>query len=200
MNIITINLKNSFVALVGAFVLGLSTSVAGAPSSTQPSFEVSLYTGIPGIGQLGESYKSITENTKLPFIPLDITEDAELLKAGIVYGISFDTVGAKVYFKRSGSCLITIHPPFKGNIKTKQIQLFNMTKPANMTWEDLLIKELGQPNAQGSGGLFGGDVFYYTWGDIEVSRIGLRQLMLYRDRSIIEYRQNTKTSSVKLFK
>ena len=76
-----------------------------------------------------------------------------------------------------------------------------MKKPTNIDWSELISKELGSPEAQGSGGLFGGDVYYYSWGDIEVSRIGLRQLMLYRDRAITEYRRsNASKGNLKLFK
>jgi hypothetical protein len=199
MNSLKTNSKLVLLTLTLALTFGQVRSWADSSPSTQEPFEVSLYTGIPGIGQLGETYKSITKNAKLPFTPIDITEDSELLKAGVVYGIAFQTVGAKVYFKRTGSCLIIVHPPFRGSIKSKKIQLFDMIKPAGLNWEDLLIKELGQPESEGTPGLFGGDIYYYSWGDIEVSRIGLRQLMLYRDRSISEYRRTVKTSWVKPF-
>lgn len=193
-------LKTTLLFVVTLLVGTFYTPGMFASSDPNTGFEVSLYTGIPGVGQLGATYKSITENTKLPFSPIDITEDEELLKAGVVYGISFDTVGVKIYFKRTGSCLIALQPPFKGFVKTKKIQLFETKKPTDVNWEDFIIRELGQPDSQGTGGLFGGDIFYYNWGDIEISRIGLRQLMLYRDRSVAEYRQTVKTSMVKPFK
>lgn len=204
-SLLNMNLRKPYLKLVFFLITTLwlgypfHSLVYGALPSEQ-SYEVSLYTGIVGVGQLGATYKSITENTKLPYTPVDVTEDEELLSAGVVYGISFDTIGAKVYFKRTGSCLITLQPPFKGTIKTKKIQLFNSTKPAELNWEEFLIRELGQPDSQGTGGLFGGDILYYSWGDIEVSRIGLRQLMLYRDKSIAQYRQTVKSSMVKPFK
>jgi len=201
MNLSTLQLKTVSLILF-SFLFGQLGKVSLA-SNPQPEkvFEVSLYTGIPGVGQLGETYKSITDSTKIPFTPIDITEDSELLKAGIVYGILFDSIGARVYFKRSGSCLISLSPPFTGAIKATQIQLFSMKKPSQLNWEEVLFKELGQPNGQGAGGLFGGDIYYYPWGDIEVSKIGLRHLSLYRDRSITEYRKtNPSMPKIKLFK
>lgn len=192
-------LKNPVLIVLSALVLfNLSSSKTSADSDHR--YEVSLYTGIPEVGHLGESYKTLTESTKIPFSPIDITDDEALLKAGIVYGISFDSIGAKVYFKRSGSSLITLQPPFKGSIKSQQIQIFDTDKPANVKWEEFILKGLGQPQAQGSGGFLGGDIFYYNWGDIEANRIGLKQLSLYRDRSIVEYRQSGKSNPVKLFK
>lgn len=193
-------IKTTFILVVTLLIGTFNQPLVYGAVEPNTGFEVSLYTGIPGVGQLGATYKSITENTKIPFSPIDITEDEELLKAGIVYGIAFDTIGAKVYFKRQGSCLITLQPPFKGFVKNKKIQLFDMKKPTDLNWEEAIIKELGQPESQGTGGLFGGDIFYYSWGDIEVSRIGLRQLMLYRDRAVAEYRKTIKTSIVKPFK
>jgi len=199
MNSLLSNSKFLLLTLTLVLLFGQARSWANSTPPHQESFEVSLFTGISGIAQLGETYKSITENTKMPFTPIDVTEDSELLKAGVVYGIAFQTIGVKIYFKRTGSCLIVIHPPFRGSIKSKKIQLFEMVKPAQLNWEDLLAKELGQPQFEGTSGLFGGDIYYYSWGDIEVSRIGLRQLMLYRDRTISEYRRTVKTSWVKPF-
>ncbi len=169
-------------------------------AKSEKRYEVSLYTGIPEVARLGESYRSLTKNIKIPFTPIDVTKDPMLLQSGIVSGIDFESIGAKVYFKQGISCLIMLQPPFKGVIKTKQVQLFDTPKPSTMNWKELIIKELGQPTTQGTGSILGGDVYYYPWGDIEISRIGLRQLMLYRDRSILEYRQALKTNVIKLFK
>lgn len=188
-----------FLIFIGVFFLNPIPGLASA-ADAEHRYEVSLYTGIPEVGHLGESYKNLTENTKIPFSPIDITEDEGLIKAGIVYGISFDSIGAKIYFKRSGSSLITLQPPFKGVLKSQQIRIFDTEKPNSVKWEEFIVKGLGQPQAQGSAGFLGGDVFYYNWGDIEASRIGLRQLTLYRDRSIVEYRQSGKSNPVKLFK
>lgn len=199
------NKKQKRILLAALFFISLwgltPTSLKAVAQQPENRFEVGLYTGIPGIVQLGDSYRTITENTQIPFSPIDITEEPQLLKAGIVYGISFEPIGTKIYFKRSGSCLISLTPPFAGSVKTTQIQIFNMAKPANLKWEEFLFKELGQPNFQGGGGLFEGDVYYYPWGDIEVSRIGLRQLTLYRDNAIAEYRKNNSSASrIKFFK
>jgi hypothetical protein len=193
------SLKNPLLVIFSALFL-LNVGSSRGSTDSEHRYEVSLYTGIHEIGHLGESYKSLTEGTKIPFTPIDITEDEALLKAGIVYGISFDSIGAKIYFKRSGSSLITLQPPFRGSIKSQQIQIFDTEKPANVKWEEFILKGLGQPQAQGTGGFLGGDIFYYNWGDIEASRVGLRQLSLYRDKSIVEYRQNGKPNPVKLFK
>jgi len=201
MSLIKISSINLLVALLLPLFGQLSPFHPVAFGETEKSYEVGLHAGISGIGELGSSYKSITENTQLPFSPIDITADSKLLEAGIVYGLSFDSVGTKIYFKRSGSCFISITPPFQGTVKSTKIQLFNMSKPANLKWDEVLFKELGQPNFQGGGGLFEGDVYYYPWGDIEVSRIGLRQLSLYRDPAVAEFRKNNSAASkIKFFK
>lgn len=195
------NLTSKLFFGIGLFIFILTPAhFSMAASELESRLEVSLYTGIPTIGHLGQSYKELTENTKVPFVALDVAADEDLMKAGIVYGIFFESLGTKIYFKRSGSSLIVIQPPFKGLIKTTQILLFDMQKADNKTWDDVLVKELGPPATQGSVGILGGNLFFYNWGDVEVSRIGLRQLMLYRDRSISEYRQTTKTGATKLFK
>jgi hypothetical protein len=193
------HLKNLILMTIS--VLSLSQATLGwATSSSDTEFEVSLYTGIPSLAHLGESYRTLTENSKFPYTTVDILSDEELLKAGIVYGISFDTIGAKVFFKRSGSALISLQPPFKGLIKSKQIQIFTQTPPANMGWEKFILRELGEPDAKRSAGKIGGDIFFYSWGDIQFNSIGIKQVMLYRDKSVAEYRQNLKFRDFSLFK
>lgn len=161
-------------------------------------FEISLYTGISEIVKLGQTQKTITENSKYKFTNLEIAKNEEIKKSGIVSGIDFESKGISIFFKATGSTLIVLKPPFQGVIKGKKVQVFDTEKPSELSWEDFVVKTFGQPEAKRNGGRIVGDVFYYSWGDIQFGPTGLRKLMLYRDKAIRNYREATQLESTNI--
>jgi hypothetical protein len=161
-------------------------------------FEVSLYTGITEIVKLGQTQKTITENSKFKFTPLEISKNEEIKKSGIISGIDLESKGITIFFKATGSTLIVLKPPFQGTVKGKNIHIFDTEKPAGMSWEDFVVKTFGEPEAKRNGGRIVGDVFYYAWGDLQFGPTGFRKLMLYRDRAIRNYREATQLEPTNL--
>lgn len=149
---------------------------------------MSLYTGIPGVASLGDTYNSVTENSKYPYERVDVDPTSELGKLGFNEFVHFKTLGTRVYFKRDGVGFITAQEPFKGTIKGKKINLFSFSVPPVANWESHLIKELGQPDARASGGRFGSEGLFYNWGDISYNRMGPNELALYRNPELSKYR------------
>jgi hypothetical protein len=161
--------------------------------------ELSLYTGIPGVARLGESYQQITQSAAHPFEKIDMSDEAELSKVGFVDGIHFKKIGTRVFFKRAGAGMIVVQEPFKGTVKSKGLSLFSFSVPPVSDWESLLIKELGQPEARAAGGRFASEGLFYNWGDISYNRMGPNEIALYRDPELTKFRMNNFGREIKLF-
>jgi len=186
----------SFILIILGFTSGLMGPKAA--KADWERFEVSLYTGITEIVKLGQTLKTITENSKFKFTPLEISKNEEIKKSGIISGIDFESKGITIFFKATGSTLIVLKPPFQGTIKGKNIHIFDTEKPAGMSWEDFVVKTFGEPEAKRNGGRIVGDVFYYAWGDLQFGPTGFRKLMLYRDKAIRNYREATQLEPTNL--
>jgi len=150
--------------------------------------ELSLYTGIPGVARIGETYQQVTQNASFPWETYQIPPEPAYTKLGFTEAIVFKSVGTRVYFRRGGAALITAQEPFRGQIKSKNIRLFAFSVPVVADWEDLLLKELGQPDARASGGRFSSEGLYYSWGDISYNRMGPNEIALYRDTELAKFR------------
>lgn len=169
-----------FVYLTCAFLASAAFSIE--------LIEVSLYTGVPGLAKLGESYTTVTTNTKHKYVKFPIEPTSELGKLGYTQEFEFKQLGARVYFKRDGVGMITLQEPFKGQIKGKKIKLFSISPPPGYNWETQLEKEFGEPEARASGGKLGSNGMFYNWGDVSYNRMGPNQLSLYRNKELQEYR------------
>lgn len=167
--------------------------------STDSLIEVSLFTGIPGVGRLGESMKQVADHTQFAFTEAQVDPESELGKIGVGTVYVFKDVGAKVYFKRDGVAMITTQEPFKGVIKGKKIRLFTFSVPPVSDWESLLLKELGAPQSRASGGRLGSEGLFYNWGDISYNRMGPNELALYRNPEITSYRLKNFGRELQLF-
>jgi hypothetical protein len=161
--------------------------------------ELSLFTGIPGIGRIGDSQKQIREGARYPFEEMSLEADSELGKLGVGLAFVFKEIGTKIYFKRDSVILITAQEPFKGFVKGKKIKLFAFSTPPVKDWEDLLLKELGVPESRASGGRFGSESLFYGWGDISFNRMGPNELALYRNAEISKYRLKNFGRELQLF-
>jgi hypothetical protein len=156
-----------------------------------PQFEVRLYTGVPDVAYLGETIKEVNQRKKYPFQKISLESDTLLKAAGVTEGLSFDFISARVFFKRNAVALIILNPPFKGLIRSKEMTFYVTEKSTQMTWEQFVVRKFGEPDAKKYGGRLIGDVFYYTWGDIQLAPLGISKIALYQDNAIRKYRQNS---------
>lgn len=176
------------------FLCGISQAADPAPM-----MEISLFTGIPGVARIGESFTEVNQRKVHPHERLDFKDDPEIVKLKITDALVFPTLGTKIYFRRTGAVLIVSQEPFKGSIKNKKIRLFSFSVPAVSDWGELLLRELGQPQARASGGRFGSEGLFYSWGDLSYNRMGPNQLALYRDLEVGKYRLNNFGREVQMF-
>ncbi len=164
-----------------------SLTAFGAPSESPKAFEVSLFTGISSLVKLGDTYPGVTKRIPYPFEKLPENEDLKALR--LTQAIYYRDLGLRVYFRRTGAVLITLQEPFKGTLRTKKIPLFPFGPAPQGTWEEVLVKELGPPDFVVSGGRLNSKALFYSWGDISFNAMGPNQLALYRDPSVIKFRE-----------
>ena len=154
-----------------------------------PDYEVSLFTGIPKLAKLGDSYQILTQTIPHPYEALPLPEAPEFQVLKISQAVLYPALGLRIYFRREGAVLITIQEPFKGKIRSKKIDLFPFARSPAGTWEAYLIKQLGIPDFTVSGGRLNSKGLFYSWGDISFNAMGPNQLALYREPSIAKYRE-----------
>ena len=172
-----------------AVLLGSLFAFGLPPSGETPSFEVSLYTGISSLVKLGDTFQGVTKRISQPFERVSVNQDEDLKSLRFSQAIHYKDLGLKIYFRRTGVALITLQEPFQGTIRTKKIPLFPFGPAPQGTWEEVLVKELGPPDFVVSGGKLNSKALFYSWGDISFNAMGPNQLALYRDSSIIKYRE-----------
>ncbi len=160
-------------------------------------FEINLFTGIPGVVRLSESYQQVTEKAKFKWEKLEVDENLKK-KAGITEGINFTGLGINVFFKRKSAAIIIMNSPFKGNVMNKKISVFHKNADTS-EWDKHVLKEFGTPEAKASGGRLNSELSIYSWGDITLTRVGPIELSMYRDSEIKNYRMNNFSSGQSLF-
>jgi hypothetical protein len=173
-----------------AFVVPLALVPAcfeNGPPATH--LEISLYSGIRGVANLGDSWLQVKQASKWPTeaIPLPSGSDEDAIKFSEAYAIP--AIGTKVYLREGRVALIEIQEPFHGSIQGKSIKLFDFRLPKEKSWEDVLTLAFGQSIAQASGGRLGSQAMFYPWGDISYNRMGTNELAIYRDPTISSFRQ-----------
>jgi hypothetical protein len=161
--------------------------------------ELSLYTGIPGVARLGETYQKTTQNAAYAWESIGVPQEPAYEKLGFTDVVYFKAVGTRVYFRRGGVAMIVAQEPFKGIIKSKNIHLFAFSVPPVSDWEAHLLKELGMPEARASGGRFSSEGLFYSWGDISYNRMGPNEIALYRDSELSKFRTNNFGRELKFF-
>lgn len=156
-----------------------------------PTYEVSLFTGIPKLAKLGDSYQVLTQTIPHSYESLPLPEAPEFQALKISQAVLYPALGLRIYFRREGAVLITLQEPFKGKIRSKKIDLFPFVRSPAGTWEEYLIKQLGIPDFTVSGGRLNSKGLFYSWGDISFNAMGPNQLALYREPSIAKYREKS---------
>jgi len=164
-------------------------------------YEVNLYSGIPDIVRLGENEPQFIARSKtLKRTKHERRETAAAEKVSYSHMYSLDDVGIRVYFRNNRVALVELQDPFRGSIHGRKIKLFSLAPPEGTSWEELLIREFGMPQARASGGKLGSEALFYFWGDISYNRMGPNELALYRDHDIYQYRLNNFGRNVTFFK
>lgn len=152
---------------------------------------IKLYMGVAEIVNLGQNRKEILERAKFQYSDQNIPTDEALAKTGISSGITFEKLGVSVYFINNIASLISIQQPFSGIIQGKNLAVFDVKKPLDKKWEDFISERLGQPEVTRTNtSSLRGDVFYYSWGEVQFSITGIRKLLLYRNPAIRKFRQS----------
>lgn len=169
---------------------------------SEKPFDVNLYSGIQDLAKIDDSEPKLLERAKawsyeVSETPRDIAEDRNRLVFPKVF--HFKDVGMRVYLRQGRVALIELQEPFRGVIQGKKLQVFSFAAPEGTSWEDALVREFGSPTVRASGGRFGAESFFYSWGDVSFNRMGPNQLAIYRDKDISNFRQKSFGRDVKFF-
>lgn len=162
-----------------------------------------LYSGIRNVITLGDTENQVTKRLKLTPTREETqtsATDETLKNLDITHSLYFTEIGTKVYFRAERVVLLEIQEPFRGQIQGKSLKLFAFKPPEGTSWDELLVRQLGPPNARASGGSFGSEGLFYSWGDISFNRMGPNQIALYHDPAIGKYRLTHFGRSLRLFK
>ncbi len=166
-----------------------------------PLMELNLYSGVHKVARLGDSEGAVLEKVKVwdPQV-FDIARQSTEEQINFNKALLIKKLGMRLYFRKSRLVLIELQEPFRGNIQGKRLGLFSFSLPAgSSSWESSLIKEFGTPNARASGGRFGAESFFYSWGDISFNRMGPNEVGIYREKDIANFRQKNFGRDVKFF-
>ena len=167
------------------------------------TLDVNLYSGVPEFAKLGDSEGQLIERSKK--IKPEITDIPRQVSATGEDRLSFNKiffykpVGMRVYMRHGRVALIELQEPFRGSIQGKKLQVFSFAAPSGESWEDALVKEFGNPVVRASGGRFGSEAFFYSWGDVSFNRMGPNELAIYRDNDLSNLRQKSFGRDVKFF-
>ncbi len=187
-------LRVSLLTLATVFFL----SSARAPADLQ-EHDLSLYTGIRSVASLGDSEAQMLQRSHSPSTKTTGTGDPGLDKLRLSHAYHFKELGTSVYFRGGHVVMIVAQEPFRGAIQGKNLKLFSFTLPSGKTWAELLTRELGEPSARASGGKFGAEALFYSWGDISFNRMGPNQIALYRDSDLSHHRLKNFGRDIKFF-
>lgn len=174
------------------------------PAAKMPEMRVALYSGVRNFVNMNDSETVLQKRLKdYAAEKVEVKGDnlATLAHLKISHVTRYPELGITAYFKKNRVALIELQEPFKGEIQGKQIKIFEIENaPEGKTWKKVLQRKFGSPNARGSGGTFGSEALFYTWGDISYNKNGINQVSIYRDRDISIYRQKNFGRKMELFK
>jgi hypothetical protein len=190
--------KSLPLAVLAAFCSFFLSCTKTTPE-TQEQHDLSLYTGIRNIASLGDSESQMLQRSKRSSEKHLINDKEGMDKLRISHYYSFKELGTVVYFRGGHVAMITAQEPFRGTIQGKSIKLFSFSPPPGKTWGETLSRELGEPTARASGGKFGAEALFYTWGDISYNKMGPNQIALYRDTDLSHYRLKNFGRDLKFF-
>lgn len=196
--------QRPFTALFLGVALALGSAACIKKAEEPSELAINLYTGIRNFVSLGDTEADVKRLTQYTFVQEEITPEAAnapLSEIKVTHLFYYKDIGTKLYFRDGRVVLMEIQEPFKGAISGKTIKLFQFEARADTkSWGEVLEREFGPSTARGSGGRFGAEALYYSWGDISYNRMGPNEIALYTDSTITGYRQRTFGREIRLFK
>ncbi len=188
---------------VGALFFFTARFFSSAPNrdlANEANFLVNLHSGIPDIIRLGDTEAQLAERSKkYQRTKQEVKASPETAKIDFSHLYIYSEIGLRAYFRKNRVALIELQEPFRGTIHGRKLQLFSFAPPPGQSWEELLIREFGMPQARASGGKLGSEAMFYFWGDISFNRMGPNQLALYHDGDISSFRQTNFGRDMKFF-
>jgi hypothetical protein len=187
--------KLSYAALTLAFV----ASCTRKETPVVANMELSLYSGIRQLVNINETEEKVLE--RAPYKPerVDLSAEPGVDRIKFTHLLFFKEVGVRAYFRNGRVALIEVQDPFNGRVQGHKLNIFSLSNADPHHWDQLLMAELGTPNARMGGGTFGSEALYYSWGDIAFNAKGPNELAIYRDPSIAIYRQTNFGRKIKIF-
>ncbi|MCB0405167.1 MAG: hypothetical protein KDD51_10300 [Bdellovibrionales bacterium] len=176
----------------------LSTSCIRRQFDSLPPMYINLYSGIADVAYLGE-HESQVLGRKWRFKEVAVPSDALATALGVEKIVEMPEIGVKVYFRRQLVTLIEIQDPFPGYLLGRNDPLFSFSLARQDSWREDLIRQLGKPVQEATGGRLGSHALFYRWGDIAFNRMGPNQVALYRLPDVIPYREKNFGRVIKFF-
>lgn len=173
-----------------AFVILLSSF--HSLGAKENRYVVSLYTGIQNFVTLGENRSNLLKKKEMKYSEIEIPNSEEFKQSGISSGLKFSELGVKIFFIQNDASLLIIENPFLGTIQGKELNIFDIKKPAEETWNEFVERRFGKPNLiRSSSSPLIGDAFFYSWGEVHLSNYGIRKFFIYRDNRIKKFRETS---------
>ncbi|MBY0370817.1 hypothetical protein K2X33_09040 [bacterium] len=184
--------------LVAALIGVLGCTCAQLPPAST-GLELSLYTGIRQLANIGDSEEKVLEHREFRLQRQEIPADANGSRGPFSHLLFFKDIGTRVYIRNGRVALVEVQDPFQGVVQGKKIAVFKLAPSSPLPWDQALIIELGWPNSRSSGGAFGSEAMYYSWGDISFNGNGPNEIAIYRDPEIVKFRQQRFGRKITLF-
>ena len=166
-----------------------------------PNLELVVNSGIRDVVRLGDSEGLVEQHVVGVLHKPPVHEDPAAEQLGCDLIFEMDDIGARAYFRRGKVALIRIQTPFHGTIRGGKLKAFTIAPaPPKEGWDDYLMHEFGQPLLHASGGTFGSEALFYSWGDISYNRSGPNEIAIYATPDISAYRQRNFGRDMRLFK
>lgn len=167
-------------------------------TASVPPMEVSLYFGVDQLVRLGDTESAVHKRSHFD-IKKSAVSDSELTSLRFTDQLEFPDLGVHAYLRYNRVALLEIQEPFRGVVHGKRMELFPFATQTGQNWEEMLVRQLGTPTSEASGGRLSSNSLFYTWGDISYNAMGPNQLAIYRDPDIAKYRQKNFGRMLKLF-
>lgn len=187
--------------LLTLFALALLSSPAcirRTPTSLLP-LQVSLYSGVEEVVRLGDLESDIQARSKEVSERVDLSSNADAQEAQFSHLLHFKAIGIRAYFRHSRVALIEIQEPFRGEVRGKRLKIFPFAAQQGRSWDEVIMRELGEPTMRVSGGRLSSEALFYSWGDISFNGMGPNEIALYRQAEVGTFRQKNFGRVIKLF-
>jgi hypothetical protein len=186
--------------------LACTLAVIGFPGCLEnrthkgPPMELRLYTGIKDIARLGDSETEFTNHIKtLKSEKKAPTNESKLDKIGFTQCYDLPESGILVCLRQGRVALVEVRPPFFGTVMGKNFKVFGFSIPSNKTWDQVLLRQFGDPVVKATGKGLGTEIYFYSWGDVTYNRLGPTEMAIYRDADVGNLRQKNTGKVMRLF-